>query len=114
MELTLSHSHLPGENVAQLSAAVAIYIVPIVVPLGTHYCWVDKGGVDSKLVQGFYHMTGAAGIEPQTPLSRIKRLKHSHGRFTDTSPESIRVISAGLLPVTGEPYNVTAGFLTGI
>ena len=34
------------------SAAVAINTGPI--PPGTHYCWVDRAGVDSKLAQGFY------------------------------------------------------------
>ena len=33
---------------------------------GTHHCWVETGSVDSKLAQGFAHMAGAAGIEPQT------------------------------------------------
>ena len=38
LEITLSQSHLPGENAAQFSAAVAIHRVPIIVPPGTHYC----------------------------------------------------------------------------
>ena len=54
LELTLSQSHLPGEHAAQFSAAVAIRTVPSFVPPGTHYCWVDRGGVASKLAQGFY------------------------------------------------------------
>ena len=49
LELALSLSHLPGENAAQFSAAVAIRTVLIFVPPGTHYCWVYRGGVDSKL-----------------------------------------------------------------
>ena len=55
LELTLSQSHLPGENTTQFSAAVAIRIVPIVVPSGTHYCWVDRRNVDSELAQAFTH-----------------------------------------------------------
>ena len=51
-ELTLTQSHLPRENAAQFSAAVAVFTVPILVPCGTHYCWVDRGGVDLKLAQG--------------------------------------------------------------
>ena len=54
LELTLSQSHLLGENAAQFSAPVAIRTVPIFVPPSTQYCWVDRGGVDSKLAQGFY------------------------------------------------------------
>ena len=51
---SLLQSNLPGENAAQVSAAVAIHTVPISIPPGTHYCWVDRDGVDSKLAQGFY------------------------------------------------------------
>ena len=54
LELTRLQYHLPGVTAAQFYAAVAIHVVPIVVPPGTHYCWVDRGGVDSKLAQGFY------------------------------------------------------------
>ena len=53
LEFTLSQSHLPVENTAQYSAAVAIHTVPVFLPPGTQYCWVDRGGVDSKLAQGF-------------------------------------------------------------
>ena len=51
---SLFQSHLPGQNAAQFSAAVANRTVLNLVPPGTHYCWVDRGGMDSKLVQGFY------------------------------------------------------------
>ena len=54
LELTLSQSHLPGETAAQFSAALANHTVLIFVPPGTHYCWVDRGVVDSNLAQGFY------------------------------------------------------------
>ena len=47
LELALSRSHLPWENATQFSAVVAIHTMPIFIPLGTHYCWVDRGGVDS-------------------------------------------------------------------
>ena len=47
--------HLPG---AQFSAAVAIFILLIFVPPGTHYCWMDTGGMDSQLLQ----MTSAVRI----------------------------------------------------
>ena len=67
LEFLLSQSRLPGENVPQFSAVVAIHTVPIFIPPGTHYCWVDRGGVDSELAQGFLHMISSAGIEPQTP-----------------------------------------------
>ena len=48
LELTLSQSHLLGENAAHFSPAVAIHTVLIFVPPSTPYCWVDTGGVDSK------------------------------------------------------------------
>ena len=48
-----SQSHLHGENAAQISAAVAFHTVPISVPPGIQYCWVDRGGLDSKFSQGF-------------------------------------------------------------
>jgi hypothetical protein len=35
-------------------AADAIHIVSVFVPLGTHYCWVARGNVDSNLDQVFY------------------------------------------------------------
>ena len=41
-------------NIRKCFASVAIHTVLIFVPLGTHYCRVDRGGVDSKLAQGFY------------------------------------------------------------
>ena len=42
-----------GECIA-FSAAIAIHTLPIFVPPGTHYSWVDRGGVNSKLPQGLY------------------------------------------------------------
>ena len=54
LELTLSQSLLPRENAGQFSAPAVIHIVPIFIPHGTHYCWVDRGGEDSKLAQGVY------------------------------------------------------------
>ena len=54
LELALSQFHRPGENAALFSPAAAIRIVQILVPPGTHYCWVDRGRVDSKIAQGFY------------------------------------------------------------
>ena len=45
--------------------------------LGTHRCWEDRGSVDSKLTQGFTHMTGAVGIESQTLGSLVQCLNHS-------------------------------------
>ena len=54
LKLTHPQSHLLGENATQFSAAVAIHAVPIFIPPGTHYCWKDRGSVDSKLAQGFY------------------------------------------------------------
>ena len=54
LELIFSQSHLSGENATQFSVVVAIHIVLIFIPPGTHCCWVDRGDVDSKLAQGFY------------------------------------------------------------
>ena len=53
LELTLSHSNPLGEY-STFSAAEAIRTAPIFIPPGTHYCWVDRDVVDSKLVQGFH------------------------------------------------------------
>ena len=53
LELTLSQSHLLGEC-ATISAAVEMQTVPIFILPSTHYCWVDRGDVYSKLAQGFY------------------------------------------------------------
>ena len=39
---------------------------------GTHHCWVDRGSVDSKLTQGFAHMTGIVGIKPHTFGSQVQ------------------------------------------
>ena len=36
---------------------------------GTHYDWVERGDVDSKLVQDFVYMTDSVRIEPITPRS---------------------------------------------
>ena len=56
LELTLSVSIISLERIQRnyrVYAAVTIHTVPIFVLSGTHYCWVDIGGVDSKLAQGF-------------------------------------------------------------
>ena len=53
LELALSRSNL-GEKEAEFSAAAAIHAIAIFVPPGTHYCWVDRGSVVSKLAQGVY------------------------------------------------------------
>ena len=68
LELTLSRSHLPVENVAHF-LQLKHFSQQFFIPPGTHYCWVDRGGVDSKLGHGFLHLTSAAGIEPQTTIS---------------------------------------------
>ena len=96
-ELTLSQSHLAGENAAQFSTAVAIHTVPIFVPSGTHYCWMDRGSVDSKFTQGFYTRTvlrawesnprhqdlgtNALTIPPRAPLRNAIILKHIALKF---------------------------------
>ena len=54
------------------SAAGAIHTVPICIPPGTHCSWVARSDVDSQLAQGFLHVTSAAGIEPQTPISWLQ------------------------------------------
>ena len=38
----------------RISAAEAIHTLTILVPPGTHHCWVDRGGADSNLAQRFY------------------------------------------------------------
>ena len=45
------HTHLLGENAMQFSGVAAIHAVPIFIPPGTHYCWVDRGNPYSKLGQ---------------------------------------------------------------
>ena len=64
LELNL-FQYFPGENAAQFSAARAIHTVPIFVPPGIHYCWVDRGGADSKLAQGFYTRLGLRESNPR-------------------------------------------------
>ena len=64
----ISQSHLPGENAAQVSAAVTIHTKQIFVLPGTHYCWVDRGGVDSKLAQGFDTSALREGNRTPDPL----------------------------------------------
>ena len=66
LELKLSQSHLPGlgENAAKVSVAVLIFVPP-----GTHFCWVDRAGVDSKLAQSLLHVTCIAGIKPDPLVS---------------------------------------------
>ena len=54
LKFIISQFHLLGENAEQYSAAVAIRVVPIIVPPGTYCCWVDRGGMDSEFAQGFY------------------------------------------------------------
>ena len=63
-----SQCHIPRDNAAQFSAAVAICTIPIFVPPGTHYCRVDRGGVDSKLAQGFYTWPGLT-VSNSRPLA---------------------------------------------
>ena len=47
---SISHCLIsPSGECSAFSATVVIYTVPIFVPLGTHYCWVGRHGVDSKL-----------------------------------------------------------------
>ena len=50
----LSECHLDVDNAVQFSAAVAIHTLPIFVPPGTHYYWVDRSSADLKISQGFY------------------------------------------------------------
>ena len=50
LELTHSQSHLPA---AQFSGAEAIHTVRLFVQPGTHDCWVSRGGMNSKLDEGF-------------------------------------------------------------
>ena len=72
---TQVESHLQKKNTAQFSAAVAVPTVPIFIPPGT---WVDRGGVKSKLAQGFYIWpVSTTGIEPQTLSSQVQHLNHS-------------------------------------
>ena len=51
---SLFQSHFPGKNPKRFSAAVAIYTAQIFIQPGTHYRWVYRGSVDSKLAQGFF------------------------------------------------------------
>ena len=43
---TLVDSLISLGRMQRISAAVAIHTVPIYIPPGTHYCWVDRGGAD--------------------------------------------------------------------
>ena len=51
---SLFHSLISLARMQLIFCSVAIHTVPIFVPPGTHYCWVDRGSVDSKLAQGLY------------------------------------------------------------
>ena len=66
LELTLSQSHLPRENAVhflQLNPLTQSYFLFHLVPITTG--WTEA--VDSKLAQGFLHVTSAAWIEPWSP-----------------------------------------------
>ena len=80
-ELTLSQSYLFGENAAQFSAATAIHTVLIFGPPGTHYCWVDRGGVDSRHAQSFDTLP-ALWVSNPRPID----LNHSPMHSTDATP----------------------------
>ena len=58
LELTLSQSHLPGENAALFLQLKPFTQYQFLIPPGTNYCWVDRLDVGSKLAQSFY--TGPA------------------------------------------------------
>ena len=69
--------YLSSENAAQFSAAVAILSVPIFIPPGTHYWWVDRGGVDLKLAQGFNTWPALWELNPRPLDLRVQCLNHS-------------------------------------
>ena len=68
LKLTHSQSHL-----LQLKPFTqyqfSIYLVPI-------NCWMARGGVDSKLGQGFYTWPALRESNPRRPWSRVQRLNH--------------------------------------
>ena len=66
LELTLSQSHLPGENASQFSSAVALYTVPMLIV---------------KACLKILRMNSASGIEPRTSRSWVQ-LNHSVLRST--------------------------------
>ena len=45
LELSLVRSHLLWGEFSTFSAAIAIHNSPFFVPLATHHCWVDRGGM---------------------------------------------------------------------
>ena len=67
--LELIHSvSAPWGECSPFSAAEATCPTPIIIQPGALYCWVARGGVDSKIAHGFYiHITSAMEIEPLTP-----------------------------------------------
>ena len=79
-EHTLSVSS-SWEECSTFSAAEAIDTEPIIASPGTHYCWVARGSVDSKLAQGFY-TTCIGAIEPQTSRPQVQHLNRSAKRST--------------------------------
>ena len=60
----------PWAECSAFSATKAIHTILIFVPPDAHYCWVTKGGVQSAIPR-LLHITSGAGIEPQTPSSRV-------------------------------------------
>ena len=71
---SLFHSLVSLEgNATQFSATEATYTVPILVPPGTHYCWVNRGGVVSKLARGYYTWPALRESEPR-PLDLISKI----------------------------------------
>ena len=63
----------PRAQCSTFSAAEAIHAVPIFVPPGTHYYWVGRVGVDSKLGQCFY----TSELRESNPLPIHLWSKHS-------------------------------------
>ena len=52
--LSLSQSHIHGEKALHFLQLKPFTQYQSVIPPSTHYCWVDWGGVNSKLAQRFY------------------------------------------------------------
>jgi hypothetical protein len=73
--LYFPHGEICSKSCKQLSIELGI-CAP-----GTHYCWVARGDVDSKLAQGF-HVWPVPGIEPVTSHSQARRLNRSATRST--------------------------------
>ena len=98
MELAFTVSSLWGE--CTFSAFEAIHIVPIVVPpVPITAGWSEVLWIQS-LSPVRLHMPSTAGIEPQTPRSRVQCLDHCATHSTNPGDKTLRPIIIMMINIT--------------